>query len=264
MRPNSERLTLDGRLLRRDLDYKVDYDLGRVTFLRPDTLFPSAKQVSVRFEENPLFAAAPKSILGFASQFPLDVGEINVMAIAQSQRTTFTRPPLGYEPQSSLLAGVSGTFDFDAAPLTHALQRLPFVRTTSPSRVHLDAEVATSRPQANSAGQAYLESFEGEGGTQVNLADPAWLTSSQPALGRALPAKIGGGASLDLARASTIAWQNNGLSAAGQTVTFTLQQIDPLVNIIGAGLQQPEQMLWLTLYPLNVGGSYNDATRQYQ
>jgi hypothetical protein len=264
VRPNSERLTLEGRLLQRDVDYKVDYDLGRVTFLRPDTLFPSAKQVSARFEENPLFAAAPKSIIGFASQFPLDVGEINVMAIAQNQRTTFTRPPLGYEPQSSFLAGVSGTFDFNAAPLTRALQRLPFVQTTTPSRVHLDAEVATSRPQANSAGQAYLESFEGEGSTLVSLSDPAWLTSSQPALGRALPSRVGGAASLDLARAATIAWQNNGLSAAGQTVTFTLQQIDPLVNIIGSGLQQPEQMLWLTLYPLSVGGAYNDASKRYQ
>ncbi len=264
VRPNSERLTLDGRVLQRDLDYKVDYDLGRVTFLRPDTLFPSARQVSVRYEENPLFAAAPKSILGFASQFPLDVGEINVMAIAQSQRTTFTRPPLGYEPQSSLIAGISGTFDFDADPLTRALQRLPFVHTTAPSRVHLDAEVATSRPQANSAGQAYLESFEGEGGTLVNLSDPAWLNSSQPALGKLLPSRIGGASSLDLSRAATIAWQNNGLSAAGQTVTFTLQQIDPLVNIIGSGLQQPEQMLWLTLYPLSVGGAYNDATKKYQ
>jgi len=264
VRPNSERLTLDGRLLQRDVDYRVDYDLGRVTFLRADTLFPSARQVSVRFEENPLFAAAPKSILGFASQFPLDVGEINVMAIAQNQRTTFTRPPLGYEPQSSLIAGVSGTFDFNATALTRALQRLPFTRTSTPSRVHLDAEVATSRPQANRAGQAYLESFEGEGGTLVNLSDPAWLTSSQPALGRLLPARLGGASTLDLSRAATIAWQNNGLSASGQTITFTLQQIDPLVNIIGTGLQQPEQMLWLTLYPLSVGGAYNDAARRYQ
>jgi len=264
VRPNSERLTLDGVLLRRDIDYRVDYDLGRVTFVRPDTLFPSARQVSVRYEENPLFAAAPTSIVGFASQFPLDVGEINVMAIAQNQRTTFTRPPLGYEPQSSLLAGVSGTFDFTAAPLTRALQRLPFVRTTAPSRVHLDAEVATSRPQANSAGQAYLESFEGEGGTQVPLSDPAWYYSSQPALGRRLASRLGGASALDVPRAATMAWQNNGLSAAGQTITFTLRQIDPLVNIIGSGLTQPEQMLWLTLYPLSVGGAYNASTKRYE
>lgn len=264
VRPNSERLTVDGRLLQRDVDYAVDYDLGRVTFLHPDTLFPAAKRVTVRFEENPLFASAPKSIVGFASEFPLDVGTINVMAIAQNQRTTYTRPPLGYEPQSSLLAGVSGNFDFDAAPLTRALRRLPFAQSSTPSRVHLDAEVATSRPQANTVGQAYLESFEGEGGTSLSLSDPTWLTSSQPAVGRRVGARIGGAATLDLARAATIAWQTNGLNAAGQTVTFTIQQIDPLVNLAGAGVQQPEQLLWLTLYPLSVGGRYNDATRTFQ
>jgi Motility related/secretion protein len=264
VRPNSERLVLDGVLLKRDVNYHVDYDLGRVTFVRPDTLFPTARNVTVRYEENPLFAAAPTSIVGFASQFPLDAGEINVMAISQSQRTTFTRPPLGYEPQSSLLAGISGNFDFDAAPLTRALQRLPFQQTKAPSSVHLEAEVATSRPQSNSAGQAYLESFEGEGGTQVALSDPSWWYSSQPALGNRLAARLGGATALDLARASTMAWQNNGLNAAGQTVTYTLQQIDPLVTFTGAGLQQPEQMLWLTLYPLGVGGVYNETSKKYE
>jgi hypothetical protein len=264
VRPNSERLTMDGRVLRRGADYTVDYDLGRVTFLRPDTLFPTARQVTVRYEENQLFASAPKSILGFTSTFPVDAGEINLIAIAQSQRTTFTRPPLGYEPQSSLIAGVSGNFDWDADPLNRALQRLPNYRATAKSTVHLDAEVATSRPQANSAGQAYLESFEGEGGTPVNLSDPSWLPSSQPALGKALPSRLGGSSALDLSRAATIAWQNNGLSASGQTITFSLQQIDPLLSFTGAGVQTPEQMLWLTLYPLSVGGSYNDAAKKYQ
>ena len=264
IRPNSERLMLDGRLLRRDVDYRVDYDLGRVTFVRPDTLFPVARKVTVRYEENPLFATAPKNIVGFAGQFPVEAGEINVMAIAQGQRTTFTRPPLGYEPQSSLIAGLSGNFDWKAPALTKALQKLPFSRVAGESKVHFEGEFATSRPQANSAGQAYVESFEGDGGTLVSLADPNWLQSSQPALGKALPSRLGGATALDLNRASTIAWQNYGLNANGQTISYTLQQIDPLVNIIGAGLQQPEQMLWLTLYPLNVGGSYNDAAKKYQ
>ena len=37
-------------------------------------------------------------------------------------------------------------------------------------------------------------------------------------------------------------------------MTFTLQQIDPLTDIVGAGLQQPEPVLWMTLYPLGIGG----------
>ena len=67
-----------------------------------------------------------------------------------------------------------------------------------------------------------------------------------------------------MSRASTIAWQNNGLNPAGQSVTFTLQQIDPLTDIVGAGLQQPEPVLWMTLYPLGIGGMYNDQAKRYE
>ena len=249
---NSERLSIGGVQLKRDVDYTVDYELGRVTFLRPDTLFAAPRQVTVQFEENPLFAAAPTSIFGIASQFPLTNGTVNFTAISQSQRTTFNRPPLGLEPASSLVAGVSGSFSFDAEALSRALQRLPFSATSAPSRIDVSGEFATSRPQPNSAGLAYVESFEGEGGTGVTLADPVWYYSSLPAAGRL--ATLLPGVVFDTAHAATLAWQNNGTDSAGMPVTLTINQIDPQVNITGSGVQSFEQLLWLTLYPLRVGG----------
>ena len=125
-------------------------------------------------------------------------------------------------------------------------------------------ELATSRPQIGGSSQAYLENFEGNGGISVSLSDPNWYLSSQPALGNRLTGLIGGPSTLDLTRAGTMAWQNNGLNPAGQSVTFTLQQIDPLTDIVGAGLQQPEPVLWMTLYPLGIGGAYNDQAKRYQ
>ncbi|MFL5577558.1 MAG: cell surface protein SprA [Gemmatimonadaceae bacterium] len=249
---NSERLAINGVPLKRDVDYTVDYELGQVTFLRPDTLFATPRQVTVQYEENPLFAAAPTAIFGFASQFPMTNGTLNFTAISQSQRTTFNRPPLGFEPASSLVAGVSGAFSFDADALSRALQRLPFATTAAPSRIDVTGEFATSRPRPNSAGQAYVESFEGEGGTTVLLSDPAWYYGSQPAAGT-LQARLSG-LVLDTAHAATLAWQNNGLDANGTAVVRTINQIDPLVNIAGNGIVSPEQLLWLTLYPLKVGG----------
>ena len=249
---NSERLLVGGVALKRDVDYTVDYELGRVTFLRPDTLFAVPRQVSVQYEENPLFAAAPTAIFGIASQFPMTNGTLNFTAISQSQRTTFTRPPLGLEPASSLVAGVSGAFSFDADALSRALLRLPFSTTNAPSRIDVSGELATSRPQPNSAGLAYVESFEGEGGTAIQLADPAWYYSSQPAAGK-LSALVPG-VTFDTAHAATLAWQNNGVDASRTPVTRTITQIDPQVNFSGGGVQSPEQILWLTLYPLSVGG----------
>jgi hypothetical protein len=115
LRPGSERLTLDdGFVLRRDLDYVVDYDLGTVTFLHADTLFARPRNVTVKYEETPLVASVPTSIFGIASTLPLRYGELNFVGIAQRQSSTFTRPPLGYEDQSALIAGVNGALTFDA------------------------------------------------------------------------------------------------------------------------------------------------------
>jgi cell surface protein SprA len=265
LRPLSERLTLDdGTILKRGTDYTMDYDLGRVTFLHADTLFAQPRNVSVRYEENPLFVTAPTSIFGLASTLPLKFGDINFIALGQSQSTTFTRPPLGYEAQSSLIAGLNGNFTFNADKIAQLVGKLPGATPNAPARLHTIFEIASSRPQFGGSSQAYLENFEGDGGITIQLSDPSWYLSSQPALGNRLSSLIGGSTTLDLGRASTIAWQNNGLNPAGQSVLFTLQQIDPLTDIVGAGLQQPEPVLWLTLYPLGIGGAYNDQAKRYQ
>jgi len=263
IRPNSERLLVDGIPLTRGSDYSVDYDLGRVSFNRPDTLFPRPRQVSVQYEENPVFEETPTSIFGATAEFPLTNGQINFTAISQSQRTNFTRPPLGFEPAASLVAGVSALFNFDAEPLTALVSKFPFGPTTIPSRVGFSAELAASRPQTSASQQAYIESFEGEGGLPIALNDPQWYFSSQPALGTKIPARFGPTV-FDLTRATTVAWQSNGVDADGHAVRYRIDQIDSLVSQSGTGIAGPEPLLWLTLYPLSIGGQLNKAADGYQ
>ncbi len=262
VRPNSERLTVDGIPLVRGSDYTVDYDLGRVTFARPDTLFPRPRQVTAQFEENPVFAETPTSIFGATAEFPLTNGSVNFTAISQTQNTTFNRPPLGLEPAASLVAGVTAQFGFDASALTSLVSRLPYGETTVPSRINFSGEFAASRPKPNAAGQAFIESFERDGGIQVPLTDTQWYYSSQPALGRQVPARFGADV-LDLSRASTMAWQGDGLDARGNAIRPRIEDIDPLTNIIGTGLSAPEPLLWMTLYPLSIGGLSEEGRFQW-
>ncbi|MDO8502554.1 MAG: cell surface protein SprA [Gemmatimonadaceae bacterium] len=262
VRPNSERLSVDGIPLVRGTDYSVDYDLGRVTFARPDTLFPRPRQVTAQFEENPLFAETPTSILGVTAEFPLTNGSVNFTAISQTQNSTFNRPPLGFEPAASLVAGVTAQFSFDASALTSLMSRLPYGETSAPSRINVSGEFAASRPKPNATGQAFIESFEGEGGIQVPLTDAQWYYSSQPARGRQIPARFGSDA-LDLSRAATMAWQSDGLDARGNAIRPRIEDIDPLTNIIGTGLSAPEPLLWMTLYPLSVGGLRSEGAFQW-
>lgn len=265
VRPNSERVVVEGRELQRERDYRIDYDLGVITFTRPDTLFTRPKQVSVRYEENPLFAVAPTTILGFASQFALDNGQIAFTAISQQQRSALNRPPLGFEPVGSLVAGVTTSMQWDATAVSKLLTRLPFRPSATASRIALQGEFAVSKPQANAAGQAYIESFEGEAERVLPLTESAWYLGSRPALGSSLAGQ--GTSVFSLARAATLAVQNNGVDNTGTTPQFTIQQIDPAVRVVGNGVLPPEQLLWMTLYPLRTGG-INDvvpgtATRRF-
>jgi hypothetical protein len=265
VRPGSERVVIDGLPLVRDVDFRMDYELGRLTFLRPDTLFNRQRAVTVRFEENPLFVASPTNLLGVTSTLPLPIGELNFMMVQQSQsNANFTRPQLGFESVSSLLAGVNGELGWEIAPLTRLVNKLPFVNTTAKSRMSVQGEFATSRPQGSGDVQAYLESFEGEQGITVTLADQNWALSSQPADGHLLPRRADFGPNpFDLRRATSIAFQNNGLNpTTGGLVTVKSDSIDQ--NAVFSGLigsSANEQVLWLTLYPLSIGGRYDPVTR---
>jgi cell surface protein SprA len=75
----------DGRQLIRDVDYRIDYELGRLTFARPETLFTRQRAVTVKFEENPLFAVGSTKLFGLTSTLALANGEVNFMALQQSQ-----------------------------------------------------------------------------------------------------------------------------------------------------------------------------------
>lgn len=267
VRPGSERLRMDGRTLVKGVDYTVDYELGRVQLLGADTLIARERRLVVSYEENPLFASVPTSILGLSSQWTLRNGRVSLVAISQSQRSTFNRPPLGFEPQASVVAGLSAEYGWAIPAFTRLLDRLPSGAPAdsarAPARLDVQGEFAVSRPRQRATQQAFIESFEGDGGTTINLLQAQWQFSSQPALGRALAARFGAPA-LDTARATTMAYQNSGLGRDGKLVQFTFADIDPQATLAGVGFAPPEPMLWLSLYPLGVGGLYDAAGERYR
>lgn len=260
MRPQSERVLLDGRPMIRELDYRIDYDLGRVEFLRADTLFQLQRRVEVSYEENPIFEPLPTSLAGIVSELPLSNGLLSFTAINQSRSTLANRPQLGFQGASSVTTGVSGQFNWKAPALTALVNRLPFANTAAESRVSLQAEIATSHPQffARNGGATWIEEFESGGGINIPLADIAWHYSSLPAYGRSLQPGL-----FEPNRASTLVWQSNGRTPGGRPATFTLRQIDTLTTLSGSGFEANEPVLWLTLQPLSQAGRYRPDTRTF-
>jgi len=261
LRPGSERLTVGGSTLVRNVDYTINYEVGQVTFLHPDSLFTSPTTVNVQYEEQPGFAIAPTSIYGLQTRYDFgDHGAVTVLGMLQRQSTNFTRPTLGFEPQSNFIGGVSGNFRFEPMGLTRLLNRLPLVKTTAPSLVTLDAELATSRPSPNQVGQAWVETFEGEGGQFLPLTEKSWQLGSRPASAHGLAGTgVDPANGFEDANAVPLVWQNLVRTTGGGYLQFTAQQIDPSVITQGTG-GSFENVLWLTLHPDTLGGLPDQTT----
>jgi hypothetical protein len=265
MRPGSERVLMDGRPLIRELDYRMDYDLGRIEFLRPDTLFRQQRRFEVSYEENPIFSPSPTTLAGIVSELPFKNGLLSFAAINQSRSTAATRPQLGFQGASNLMTGVSGQFSWAAPAITNLVNRLPFGQTNAESRISISGELATSHPQflARNQGQTWIEEFEGGGGISVPLSDVAWQRSSLPAYGRSLRNGQFPPLMFEPNRAGTVVWQTNGRTAGGGNAVFTLRQIDSLAVLFGTGFEPNEPVLWLTLLPLSQAGRYRPEARRF-
>ncbi|HWZ27938.1 MAG TPA: cell surface protein SprA, partial [Gemmatimonadales bacterium] len=270
IRDGSEKIFVGGNQLTRGTDYTIDYATGTVQFLHPDSLFQNGiSQVRAQFEERTGFAVAPTSIYGLAGEYSLGtVGRVDLTGLFQQQQSPFTRPPLGSEPSSSFIGGVSTDLHFQSTWLTDAVGKLPGAHADAPSFINLNGELAVSKPSPNSAGQAYLEEFEGQSSRFISMANTDWHWGSIPTSTRGAepfgftgsfdPVTFSGG--FDPRFAAFATWQSLPVNSDGTLVQFLPQQIDPELLFAGA-TQNAETVLWMTLKPDTVLGlAHNGPT----
>ncbi|HEY4319692.1 MAG TPA: cell surface protein SprA [Gemmatimonadales bacterium] len=251
----SEQVTINGVLLKRSVDYTIDYATGRVSFLRPDSLFGNnTVTVDVTYEERGLFAQAPTSILGLSGA--LKVGDrktINFMGLYQAEQTPYSRPQIGNEPRASLLAGVTADFTWNTPGLTSFLNHLTRTRSNAPSSVQLTGELAMSRPDANRSGDAYLEEFEDDHSILVSAFETRWLYGSLPQSARGLESVLPNGFTPD--QAVQLIWQNAIPAGNGDSIAIVYpQQIDTTIAVTASTTPAIEPVLWLTLHADTAGG----------
>jgi len=254
VREGSEKLFIGNTELRRGGEYEIDYTIGLVTFLNPDSLFRGATQVRAQFEENEFFDIAPTSIMGLSTTYDLGArGQINAIGMLQRESSLLTRPQLGFEPNSNFVGGLSTQLTFRPDVLTDMLDALPLVSTSVPSRLTLDGEIAFSRPNPNQAGEAFIEEFEGAAFRPVALVERAFQLGSRPESGLGLPAThLGSTGGFDDADAVPMVWQN-AIQVGNEVLRFEPRDIDSTIRLTGAAIEF-ETVLWLTMKPDTVGG----------
>jgi Motility related/secretion protein len=254
IREGSEHLFVGGRELERDVDYRISYDLGQVTFINPDALFGTGSaQITARFEERGLFAIAPTTILGMSTRYSLgERGAVNLIGMYQREQSAFTRPALGFEATANLIAGVNTELHFKPNAISRFLSSLTSSPATAPSVLDVNAEFAVSKPDPNRSGEAFLEEFETEAGLQVSLDESQWEFGSLPQRPDGVEDIFGAG--FDREDAVALTWQNLVLiEGTTQPLELRPQDIDTLFRFAGRG-ERVEPVLWLTFHADTAGG----------
>jgi cell surface protein SprA len=133
----SVRVKVNGNELKENLDYIVDYDFGRITFLTPAGKDPDAK-IEIDYEFRGMFDVASKSLAGVRMDWNLtDYAKLGGTFIYRSENVADKRPRIGNENIEMMLANLDGNITVKPKFITRWMDWLPFISTTAESRLTL-------------------------------------------------------------------------------------------------------------------------------
>jgi len=179
-------VTAGGQKLTENVDYTVDYTLGRVKIINQGIL-QSGIPIKISLESQSLFNIQSKTLLGmhlnyqFNKDFNLGATILNL-----TERPLTQKVNIGDEPISNTIWGFDGSYKTDAPLLTKLIDKLPFLETKAPSNITVFGEFAQLIPghskaiESNKEGLAYIDDFEGSKASFSLLSPSSWSLASIP------------------------------------------------------------------------------------
>jgi len=180
----SVRVTAGGIPLTENVDYTVDYTLGRVKIINAGIL-NSGTPVNISLENNATFNLQQQTMMGahvdykVSNNFLLGATLLNLHERPLTQKTNF-----GQEPISNTMWGLNFDYQTESLWLTRMVDKLPFYGTKVPSRIQINGEMAHFIPGHSRAvgktGTSYIDDFEGSKST-IDLKNVGtWFLSGIP------------------------------------------------------------------------------------
>jgi cell surface protein SprA len=177
-------VTCGGQILRENVDYTVDYNLGRVKIIN-EGILNSGKPIKVSVESNSMFSMQQKSMVGTRLDYKLN-NDVNIggTVLRVSERPLTQKVNIGDEPIANTIAGLDGQYRTEVPFLTRLVDKLPFYDTKETSTLSAQGEIAKLFPGNARAitrnGISYIDDFESSQST-IDLKTPsAWSLASIP------------------------------------------------------------------------------------
>lgn len=180
----SVKVTAGGIPLTENVDYTVDYTLGKVTIINPG-LLEAGTPIQVSTESEDLFSMQRKTLLGTHANYALsDRFNLGATALYMQERPLTQKVDYGQDPIANLMLGLDARFSSESQLLTETIDKLPFISTKTPSMINFEGEFAKLIPGHSkvieSSGTAYIDDFEGTK-TSIDLkARQSWVLASVP------------------------------------------------------------------------------------
>jgi hypothetical protein len=169
-----------------NVDYLVDYDFGRITFLTSAGKDPDAK-IEIDYEFRSTFSVASKSLAGARADWNFtDYAKLGGTFIYRTENVADRRPRIGNENIQMMMADVDGSFTVKPRFVTKWLDALPFLKTSAESRFTLSGELAFTIPNIygdpkKKTKAAYIDDMESiEDSYPMGVTIGSWSQASKP------------------------------------------------------------------------------------
>ena len=182
----SVRVRVNGLEQKENVDYLVDYDMGRITFLSAAGKDPDAR-IEIDYENRTLFSVASKTLAGMRADWRItDNLKFGGTLIYRSETVADKRPRIGNENMQMWMANVDGEIGFKPSFITRWIDALPFISTTAKSEVTLSGEVAYTIPTIYGDSEtkkkiSYVDDMESiVDSYPLGVTFSTWVTGSKP------------------------------------------------------------------------------------
>ena len=187
----SEEVTKNGVILKRGIDYQIDYFTGTLVMIGDASNDPNAK-LNIKFDKREMVSFDKKTILGTRAQMDFNQKNsfIGATALYFNQSIMNKKVEVGYEPTRNFIWDINGRYQWDLDGLTRSLDKLPLIEAEKLSSIALEGEIAQVLPNPNSLnnpetgdpnGVAFIDDFEGaKRTTSPSIQRRFWKESSAP------------------------------------------------------------------------------------
>ncbi|MDN5348745.1 MAG: hypothetical protein PWQ54_141 [Bacteroidales bacterium] len=180
----SVKVTAGGVPLTENVDYTVDYTLGRVRIIN-EGILSSGTPININLESNSLFSLQQKRMMGLRVDHEINRDfRIGGTLLNLHERPLTQKVNYGDDPISNTIYGIDLSYRTESRWLTRMIDKLPGISTKQVSKINVDAEFAHFLPgharAVGKTGTSYIDDFEGAKSTidlrQVNT----WFLASTP------------------------------------------------------------------------------------